>query len=140
MTGLDTNVIVRYVTQDDRDQFRRSDAVFTAAASSGNKLFINAIVLCELVWVLRSAYKEPRERIVPVIEALLETPEVVVEDADLARRSLADWQGGQGDFADCFIARRNERAGCRTTLTFDKALSKSALFGAPPGEPTRRRG
>ena len=66
MHGLDTNVIVRYVTQDERDQFRRADAVFTTAASSGDKLFINAIVMCELVWVLRSAYREPRERIVPV--------------------------------------------------------------------------
>jgi len=131
MHGLDTNVIVRYVTQDDRKQFRRADAVFTEAASSGDKLFVNAIVLCELVWVLRGAYREPRERIIPVIEALLETPEVVVEDADLARRALADWQGGRGDFANCFIARRNQRSGCQTTLSFDKALAKSTLFSAP---------
>jgi len=131
MQGLDTNVIVRYVTQDDREQFRRADAVFTAAASTGDKLFINAIVMCELVWVLRSAYKETRARITPVIEALLETPEVVVEDADLARRALADWQRGLGDFADCFISRRNERSGCQTTLSFDKALARNALFGLP---------
>ena len=131
MQGLDTNVIVRYVTQDEREQFRRADAVFTAAASSGDKLFINSIVMCELVWVLRSAYKEPRERIVLVIDALLETPEVVVEDADLARRALADWRGGRGDFTDCFIAGRNERSGCQTTLTFDKALAKNALFSSP---------
>jgi len=131
MQGLDTNVIVRYVTQDNREQFRRADAVFTAAASTGDKLFINAIVLCELVWVLRSAYKETRERIAPVIEALLETPEVVVEDADLARRALADWQRGIGDFADGFISRRNQRSGCQTTLSFDKALARNALFGLP---------
>lgn len=131
MQGLATNVLVRFVTQDDREQFRRADAVFTAAASTGDKLFINAIVMCELVWVLRSAYKETRERIVPVIEALLETPEVVVEDADLARRALADWQRGLGDFADCFISRRNERSGCQTTLSFDKALARNALFGLP---------
>ena len=105
--------------------------MFTEAASSGDKLFVNAIVLCELVWVLRGAYREPRERIIPVIEALLETPEVVVEDADLARRALADWQGGRGDFANCFIARRNQRSGCQTTLSFDKALAKSTLFSAP---------
>ena len=131
MRGLDTNVIVRYVTQDDREQFRRADAVFTAAAASGEKLFINAIVMCELVWVLHGAYTEPRGRIVPVIEALLETPEVVVEDADLVRRALVDWQGGRGDFADYFIARRNKRSGCQTTLSFDKALVRSAQFSAP---------
>ena len=131
MRGLDTNVIVRYVTQDHRQQSRRADAVFAAAASSGDKLFINAIVLCELVWVLRSAYGEPRARIVPVIEGLVETPEVVVEDADLARHALADWQEGRGDFADCFIARRNQRSGCQTTLSFDKAPTRSGLFTSP---------
>ena len=131
MRGLDTNVIVRYVTQDDREQFRRADAAFAAAASSGDKLFVNAVVMCELVWVLRSAYREPREKIVPVIEALLETPEIVVKDADLARRALVDWQRGQGDFADCFIARRNQRSGCQTTLSFDRALTRTALFSAP---------
>lgn len=131
MRGLDTNVIVRYLTQDDRQQFRRADAVFVAAAAPGEKLFINAIVLCELVWVLRSAYRQSREKIIPVLEALLETPEVVVEDADLARRALGDWRNGPGDFADCFIARRNERSGCRTTLSFDRALTKNPLFSAP---------
>jgi predicted nucleic-acid-binding protein len=131
MRGLDTNVIVRYVTKDEREQFRRADAVFAVAASSGDKLFVNAIVLCELVWVLRSAYEEPRERIVPVIKALLDTPEVVVEDADLARRALVDWQAGRGDFTDCFIAHRNERSGCRTTLSFDKALARNEMFTAP---------
>ena len=131
MRGLDTNVIVRYVTQDDGKQSQRANAVFAAAASSGAKLFVNAIVLCELVWVLRSAYGEPRERIVPVLAGLLETPEVVVEDADLARRALADWERGHGDFADSFIARRNLHAGCETTLSFDKPSTKSALFSAP---------
>ena len=131
MRGLDTNVIVRYVTQDDRRQSQRANTVFAAAAASGEKLFVNAIVLCEFVWVLRSAYGEPRERIVPVLAGLLETPEVVVEDADLARRSLSDWQSGHGDFAESFIARRNLRAGCQTTVSFDKASTKSALFPSP---------
>ena len=131
MRGLDTNVIVRYVTQDDREQSRRANAAFAAAATSGDKLFVNAIVLCELVWVLRSAYGEPRDRIAPVLEGLLDTPEVVVEDADLARHALADWVGGRGDFADGFIARRNQRSGCDSTLSFDKASTRHSLFRSP---------
>lgn len=131
MRGLDTNVVVRYVTQDDRKQSQRANAVFAAAASAGEKLFVDAIVLCELVWVLRSAYGEPKERIAPVLEGLLETPEVVIEDADLARHALADWQSGHGDFADCFIAHRNRRAGCKTTLSFERASRRSGLFSSP---------
>jgi predicted nucleic-acid-binding protein len=131
MRGLDTNVIGRYVTQDDRNQLQRANTVFPTAAASGEKLFVNAMVLCELVWVLRSACREPRERIIPVLEGLLETPEVVVEDADLARRAIGDWWNGQGDFADRFIAHRNRRAGFEPTLSSDRVLTIAALFGSP---------
>lgn len=131
MRGLDTNVVVRFVTQDDREQSRRANAVFDGAAASGEKLFLSTIVVCELVWVLRGAYGETQERIAQVLEALLETPEIVVEDADVVRRALADWRGSRADFADCLIGHRNQRAGCRTTLSFDKALAKSALFSCP---------
>lgn len=131
MRALDTNVIVRYLTQDDRSQSQRANAVFATAASSGERLFVNAIVLCELVWVLRSAYRESRERIIPALEGLLETPEVVVEDADLARQAIVDWRTGRGDFADSLIARRNVRAGCKTTLSFDRAPKRGALFSSP---------
>src|SRR5687768_16135549 len=102
MRGLDTNVIVRFLMKDDEDQFKRADAVFTGAAASGEKLFINAITLCEVVWVLRSAYDEPRNRVVAVLEALLETPEVVIEDIDLARRAVSEFAEHSGDFADYF--------------------------------------
>ena len=125
MRGLDTNVVVRFVTKDDEAQFKRANAIFSGAASTGEKLFINAITLCEVVWVLRSAYDEPRKRVVEVLEALLETPEVVIEDIDLARRAVSEFANGVGDFADYFMARRNQRLGCDTTLTFDKALRRS---------------
>ena len=128
MTGLDTNVVIRFVTQDDADQSRRANAVFALAAASGEKLYLGAIALCEVVWVLRSAYAEPKERVVEVLEALVGTPEVVIEDGDIVRRALADYARGPADFADYLLARRNDRAGCQTTLTFDGALQGHGNF------------
>ena len=122
MRGIDTNVIVRLVTKDDAAQWKRAHDVVAGAAASSEKLFVDAIALCETVWVLKTAYREPRERIVSVLQALLETPEVVVEDADLARRATEDY-ARKGDFADHFMARRNRRSGCATTLTFDESLA-----------------
>ena len=124
MRGLDTNVLVRFITRDDEAQFRRADALFSAA-SSGNRLFVNVIALCELVWVLGSAYGETRERIATVLAHLIETPEIVIEDVDLVRRAVSDFKAGTGDFADYLMARRNSRSGCDTTLTFDKRLRRT---------------
>ncbi len=127
MLGIDTNVLVRFVTRDEPRQAKRARATVVDAAERGERLFVNAIVLCELVWVLRSAYTESRERICEVLALLLSTPEFVIEDADLARRALRDYEAG-GDFADPFIGHRNRRSSCEVTLTFDKRLARHALF------------
>ena len=128
MRGLDTNVLVRFVTQDDREQSARANAVLGGALVAGERLFVNAIVLCELVWVLRSAYGHSREEILPVLDALLETPELIIEDAAEARRAVAEWAALGGDFADRLIGHRNARLGCASTLTFDDRAAKSPLF------------
>src|SRR5436190_320653 len=101
-----------------------ADAIFASATAKGDRLFVNVVVMCELVWVLGSAYGESRESIASVLSHLIETPEVVIEDVDLVRRALADYEGGAGDFADYLTARRNTRAGCGTTVTFDKSMRK----------------
>ena len=131
MLGVDTNVLVRFVTRDDPTQARRARAAVMDAAMRGDRLFVDAIVLCELVWVLRSAYGQPREKICAVLAAMLSTPELVIEDKDLARRALRDYQAGQGGFADAFIGHRNHRSGCEATLTFDKRRGGHALFRSP---------
>ena len=101
---------------------------YSGRLRTGEKLFINAIVFCELVWVLRSAYAFSRDDIVPVLAALLETPEFVVEDADLARRAAAQYSTGGADLADYFLGRRNERSGCSRTFTLDGKLKDDPLF------------
>jgi predicted nucleic-acid-binding protein len=128
MRGVDTNVLVRFVTRDDPDQFRRADALLARAAASGEAMFVDAVVACEVVWVLRSAYGHARDEVSRVLDALLETPEVVMEDADLARRALAGYAAGKGDFADLFIGWRNRRRGCETTFTFERRLRAKDLF------------
>ena len=131
MLGVDTNVLVRFVTRDDAAQAKRARAAVVGAADRGDRLHVDAVVLCELVWVLRSAYEQPRESICEVIATLLSSPEFVIEDADLARRALRDYEAGDGGFADAFIGHRNRRSGCEVTLTFDKRLRRNELFRAP---------
>lgn len=128
MKGIDTNLLVRFVTRDDEAQAQAAREVIVRSAALGERLHVDAIVLCELAWVLRSGYGRTPREIGDVIAALLESPEMVVEDADLVRRALRDYLAGKGGFADALVAHRNRRAGCETTLTFDRRLRRNELF------------
>jgi predicted nucleic-acid-binding protein len=126
--GLDTNILARYLTQDDPAQSRRANAVIAEATRRGDRWAVNTIVLCELVWVLRDAYGFDRETVVTTLEKILDTGQFVIEDRDMARRALADYRHGPGDFSDYLIGWRNREAGCSETATFDRALRRSGLF------------
>lgn len=128
MRGLDTNVLVRYLTQDDPGQSRRANAIIAEATTRGEPCVIDLIVLCELVWVLREAYGLDRATVAATLEKVLDTAQLVVPQADLARRALADYRGGRGDFADYVIGWRNQQSGCSDTVTFDRALGRHTLF------------
>lgn len=128
MRGLDTSVLVRYLTQDDPVQARRANATIAETVAKGDRLSIGVIVFCELVWVLREAYRLEKSAIVAALERILDTAQFVVEDKDLVRRALDDYRRSPGDFSDYLIGWRNQHSGCVDTLTFDRALSKSRLF------------
>jgi predicted nucleic-acid-binding protein len=117
MIGLDTNVLVRYLVQDDPEQSRRA-----AKCIESGTTFIGCIVLCELVWVLESAYDFPRSTVAEALEKILMTGDFEIEDRDQAWTALRDYRRTKADYADCLIAHRNTAAGCEETATFDKKL------------------
>jgi len=126
--GLDTNVVVRYLTQDDPAQSRKANAVIAEAVERGEPCSINVVVLCELTWVLQDAYGFDKATIMTTLERLLDTAQLVVEHADVVRRALDDYRRGPGDFADYVIGWRNREGGCAETVTFDRALRRNRLF------------
>lgn len=123
MIGADTNVLVRYFVEDDPAQSRRVDALLARGG-----FHIDDVVLCELVWVLRSGYRFDRPAIAKALGRILATAEFSFNDRDLLRRALADYQIGSADFSDYVIGRRNELAGCEATVTFDRALRDNPSF------------
>ncbi len=128
MRGLDTNILVRYLTQDDPDQSRQANALIANALGSGQRLYLGQIVLCELVWVLRGAYDLPKSTVVATLDKLLDTAEFEIEAKDHVRRALADYSAGAGGFADYLIGHVHRSAGCEQTATFDRKLRDSPLF------------
>ena len=120
MKGLDTNVLVRFLVQDDKVQGPMAAACVLETCTPDEPCALNRIVLCELVWVLESAYGYARPSVAGVIERILRTGEFAVEDVDVAWAALAAYRDSGADFADALIGRGNRAAGCAATITFDR--------------------
>jgi predicted nucleic-acid-binding protein len=122
MIGLDTNVIVRYVMQDDPAQFRSASKLIESL-SAENRAFLGLVVIVELVWVLRTSYQTPRQGIAKVLDGLLQTREFTIERADLVGQALRLYTDGGADFADCLIERCASASDCDLIFTFDRIAS-----------------
>ncbi|MCK9419838.1 MAG: type II toxin-antitoxin system VapC family toxin [Nitrospirae bacterium] len=128
MKGLDTNVLVRYLVRDDRKQSEKASVYIQKAAASGKRCYINHVVLCELVWVLESAYKYSKKEIADVLDKILVTKQFEIDSKDVVSQSVHDYRNGNGDLSDYLIGRVNRANGCDTTVTFDLALRTSPYF------------
>lgn len=125
MIGLDTNVLVRYVAQDDPAQSAKAtDLIESLSVVSPG--FIAMVSVVELVWVLQSCYASSRGEIVQVIDTLLRTKELTVEHAEIVWQALRRFTDANADFADCLIERCAHAAGSEYTLTLDGKAAKTA--------------
>lgn len=124
MTGLDTNILVRYITQDDPDQAALATRFIEESCSKQSPGFINHIVLCELVWVLRRCYKVEEQQAMQIIEHILRTVQFQVQDPQIVWKALNLTRRGKADFADCLISQINMAGGCDTTVTLDRAAAE----------------
>lgn len=131
MIGIDTNVLLRVLLDDDREQSARAVRLIKTIRAEG-PVVINPIVLAEAVWTLRRKLQGSREEIAPRIEQLLETDGFEVMFPEAARRALDGYRTGPADFADYFVAEINAEIGCRTTFTFDKDAVKSPSYSPVP--------
>ncbi len=131
MIGVDTNVLVRYIVEDDPKQSPAAFAMIDRLLERGERLFIPQIVVCELVWVLAFAYKYKRAEIVTILNTLRRGAQVTVEGADQVKRAIDAYAAGRGDVADFLIAERAEAVGCSAVATFDEALHGDSRFRPP---------
>lgn len=125
MNGLDTNVLVRYVMQDDPRQSARATRLMESLTPEAPG-FVSLVVLVELVWVLKSNYGLDRGQVAAVIETLLRSKELVVDRAESVVQALQRFANAGADLADALIERLAAAAGCEATFTFDAGAAKAA--------------
>lgn len=119
MIGLDTNIVVRYLTHDEPTQTTAAMRVMNSL-SSDSPGFLSLIVIAELIWVLAIAYGFRKKEIEQVLETLLRSKELVIERAEIVSQALRAFSAGRADFADCLIERCAHAAECQYTVTFDQ--------------------
>jgi predicted nucleic-acid-binding protein len=125
MIGLDTNVLVRYIMQDDPKNSPKANKLIESL-DADNPGYITMVSVLELYWVLTTCYELTGQQAAQALEVILRTKQFLVERSDQVMRALRVFGEGAADFADCLIERSAASAGCAQTMTFDVGASKHA--------------
>lgn len=126
MIGLDTNILVRYLTRDDPAESAAAISLIRSLSSEAQG-FLSLVVLVETIWVLESSYRFTKTQIEEVLEVLLRSSELMVEGSDLVWQALRTYSNSRAGFSDCVIERCSHAAGCSYTATFDRSASTAGM-------------
>ena len=121
MIALDTNVLLRYLIQDDAVQAAAATSFLEGKLSTTTPGFISLVVICEIVWALRKTYDQPRATIAQSLDVLIKAPQFVVEDIEIVELAIS---ADGGDIADAIIHFVGAKQGCSKTVTFDKKFAR----------------
>jgi predicted nucleic-acid-binding protein len=132
MIGIDTNLLVRLVVNDDERQSLAVERFIQEHSSSEDPCYISNIVLIEMVWVLESAYGFDRNSVADVLDRLLEVEQFDFDSPDEVAAAVDDFRYRGVEFADCLLGRTNIFAGCEHTITFDRKAAKLPGFKLLP--------
>jgi predicted nucleic-acid-binding protein len=128
MIGLDTNMLIRYLTQDDAVQSPKATKIIERRLTEENPGFVSVVAMVEIVWVLDRAYGLADREIAAAVERMLQLEVLVVENEQEVFAAMTALKQGRGSFADALIAELGTRAGCSHTLTFDKTAVRLPGF------------
>jgi predicted nucleic-acid-binding protein len=131
MIGLDTNILVRYLAQDEPVQSRKATEVIERRLTEDNPGFISVVAMVETVWVLDRAYGLSADEIAAAVERILQTDVLVVENEQEVFTASVALRQGMSSFSDALIGALGARAGCSRTLTFDRKALRLAGFELP---------
>ena len=131
MIGLDTNVVVRYLAQDDSVQSPKATELIERGLTEENSGFVSVVAMAETVWVLERAYGLGDMKIAAAIERMLQIDVLAIESEQAVFTAMIALKEGGGSFADALIGALGENAGCSGTLTFDRKALRLPGFSLP---------
>ena len=124
MIGLDTNLLLRYLAQDDPTQSVRATEIIEQRLTEQEPGFVSLVCILEVVWVLRSLYKRSRQQIANDIEMLLAADTLDIQNEQEVYTAVVSLRNGIGTFEDALIGSLGVWRGCSATMTFDEDAAK----------------
>lgn len=128
MVGLDTNVLVRYLAQDDIAQARQATQIIERQLTEERPGFISLVTMVETVWVLDRVYGLSNREIAAAVERILQADTLLVQNEQEVFTAMTALKTGAGSFPYALIGALGEWAGCTATLTFDKKAKRLKQF------------
>jgi predicted nucleic-acid-binding protein len=128
MIGLDTNILVRFLMEDDPIQSAQARRLIERRLTEHNQGFVSLATILETTWVLESVYKRSRQQVAEAIRRILQVDTFIIQNEQEVYTAMVTLQTGQGSFEDALIASLGLWAGCTSTLTFDKKASRLEGF------------
>ena len=124
MIGLDTNVLLRYLAQDDPKHSPRATEIVERRSTEQEPGFVSVVTVLEVVWVLKSLFKRSRQQIANDIEMLLAADTLEVQNEQEVYYAVLSLRNGIGTFEDALIGALGVWRGCSATMTFDEDAAK----------------
>ena len=122
MIGIDTNVLLRLLLNDEPQQAARIDGWLAGLPAIAGQVHIADVVLAETTWTLASVYRQPKAELLKALQALLDEPMFGFENRPAVAAALAAFEAAACGFADCLILAKNRAMGCAATVTFDQRM------------------
>jgi predicted nucleic-acid-binding protein len=131
MIGLDSNVILRFITQDDPVQSPIADSVFETRLTTEQPGFVSVVAMAETAWVLERRYRLTASALADALERILQIETLIVDHEEAVLAAVVAVRTGVGKFGDALIAALNEEARCERTLSFDRGALRLTGFEHP---------
>ena len=128
MIGIDTNLLIRILIEDDAEQLKRARTLLNGMAERFETVFVADIVLAELEWVLEDAYQVPRARILQALQAIVASKQFEFQDRRRVLDALELYQKGKAELSDYLVGLIGSQRGASTTYTFDRDLRDDERF------------
>ncbi len=128
MIGLDTNILVRLLIEDDPEQTPIAQRLVRDALAEGESCYVSDLALCELEWVLVSCYQATRADLALAYQRLLDLTGFVFDGPETVRLALERFRASKVEFSDLLLGGRGRERGARTTYTFERTLSRQSEF------------
>jgi predicted nucleic-acid-binding protein len=128
MRAVDTNILVRYLMNDDRPQAELASRFLEESVAKGELVYVSVPVLCELFWVLERIYRHPKDAIILALESCLSVPFFQFEQDSALRIAIEQYRHGRAGLIDYLVGELAEQAGCSDTVTFDRGLRGAPGF------------